>query len=77
MFSPYEYTHAPPGKAFFHLGVFVAAVLALCGVVSFIYPDKPSAPRTFEGGLAEELGSVKVRARMDGDVDGDHRKIGE
>lgn len=40
----------------FQIGVFVAAVFALCGVVAMNYPDKPSAPREFEGGLEKELG---------------------
>lgn len=49
-----------PGKAAFQLGCFVSVVLALCGVVSFIYPDKPSAPRTFPGGLDRELGGPRA-----------------
>lgn len=56
MFSPEEYTHTSPGKGLFQLGCFVAAVGALCWVVSIYYPDKPSAPREFPGGLEEELG---------------------
>ncbi len=34
----------------------MAAVFGLCGIVSMTYPDKPSAPREFEGGLEKELG---------------------
>ena len=56
MFSPYEYTHVTPGKGLFQLGCFVAAVFGLAGVVSLTYPDTPSAPREFEGGLERELG---------------------
>jgi NADH dehydrogenase (ubiquinone) 1 beta subcomplex subunit 8 len=56
MFSPEEYTHSTPGKAVFQIGCFVAAVFTLCGVVAMYYPDKPSAPREFEGGLERELG---------------------
>lgn len=56
MFSPEEQTHITTGKAAFHLGCFVAAILALCGVVSIYYPDRPSAIRTFPGGLDKELG---------------------
>lgn len=56
MFSLEEYTHSTPGKAVFQIGCFVAAVFALCGVVALYYPDKPSAPREFEGGLERELG---------------------
>lgn len=56
MFSPEEYTHVKPGKAFLQLGCFAATVLGFCGVASLYYPDKPSAPRTFPGGLSTELG---------------------
>ena len=56
MFSPEEYTHFTPGKGIFLIGCWVASVLGLCGVVSLYYPDKPSAPRTFPGGLDRELG---------------------
>lgn len=64
MLSPEEYTHTTPGKGFFQLGLFVATVFALAGVVSLVYEDKPSAPREFPGGLEEELGgpdAVRVR----------------
>ncbi|THC93757.1 hypothetical protein EYZ11_006765 [Aspergillus tanneri] len=56
VFSPEQYTHVTARKGFFHLGVFVATFLGLCGVVSLSYPDKPSAPRTFPDGLEKELG---------------------
>lgn len=68
MFSPEEYTHVTPAKGFFQLGCFVAAVGALLGVVSLYYPDKPSAPRTFPGGLEAELGgpnALPVRSGED------------
>jgi NADH dehydrogenase (ubiquinone) 1 beta subcomplex subunit 8 len=55
-FSPHEYTWVKPGKGALQLGCFVAIVLGFCGVVSVLYPDKPSAPREFEGGLEKELG---------------------
>ncbi|KAI9733153.1 MAG: hypothetical protein M1818_007271 [Claussenomyces sp. TS43310] len=58
MFSLEEYTHVTAGKAFFQLGCFIAAVFGLCGVVATVYPDKPSAPREFEGGLEKELGGL-------------------
>jgi len=58
MFSPEEYTHYKPGKAFFLLGCFVTTVVGLCAVVYPYYPDKPSAPRTFPGGLDRELGGA-------------------
>ncbi|KAL2214870.1 hypothetical protein M432DRAFT_628126 [Thermoascus aurantiacus ATCC 26904] len=56
VFSPEQYTHVTPGKAFLHLSCFVAAFLGLCGAVSLLYPDKPSVPRTFPDGLEKELG---------------------
>lgn len=56
VFSPEQYTHVTPGKGFFHLGVFVATFLGLCGLVSLYYPDRPSAPRTYVDGLEKELG---------------------
>ncbi|MCJ1342557.1 hypothetical protein MMC31_000743 [Peltigera leucophlebia] len=56
MFSPEEYTHFTSGRAFFLLGCFAASVGALCWVVSKNYPDKPSVPRRFPGGLDRELG---------------------
>lgn len=60
VFSPEQYTHAPPGKAFFHLGCFVAAFLGLCGVVKMTYADKPAAARTFPDGLEKELGGASA-----------------
>ena len=56
MFSPEEYTHFKPSKGALLLGTFVATVLGLCAVVYPYYPDKPSAPRAFPGGLDIELG---------------------
>lgn len=56
MFSPEEYTHFKPGMALFLLGCFAASVGALYVAVSFVYPDRPSVPREFPGGLEEELG---------------------
>jgi NADH dehydrogenase (ubiquinone) 1 beta subcomplex subunit 8 len=56
LFSPEEYTHATSGVAFFQLGCFITAVFGLCGVVYYLYPDKQSSPREFEGGLEKELG---------------------
>ena len=56
VFSLYEYTHFTSRRAFFLMGCFITSIFGLCGVVSMSYPDKPSAPRTFEGGLDRELG---------------------
>lgn len=44
------------GHAGLLLGCFVAAFGTLCLGVAQLYPDKPSAPRTFPGGLDVELG---------------------
>jgi len=68
MFSPYEYTHTPPGKGALQLLCFVSVVLGLSYVVSFNYPDRPTVPKEYEGGLEEELGgSAAVRAQAPGD----------
>jgi NADH dehydrogenase (ubiquinone) 1 beta subcomplex subunit 8 len=56
VFSLEEYTHTTPSMAIFQIGCFISAVLALCGVTAMLYPDKPSVPREFEGGLDRELG---------------------
>ncbi|KAL8700326.1 MAG: hypothetical protein Q9224_001016 [Gallowayella concinna] len=56
VFSPHEYTHFTAAKGLFLNGCFIAAVLGLCGVVAIYYPDRPTVPRTFPGGLDRELG---------------------
>ncbi|MCJ1264069.1 hypothetical protein MMC22_003940 [Lobaria immixta] len=58
MFSLEEYRHFTPAKGFFLLGCAIATVGGLCGIVSLYYPDKPSVPRTFPGGLDRELGGA-------------------
>jgi NADH dehydrogenase (ubiquinone) 1 beta subcomplex subunit 8 len=60
LFSTEEYTHAKPSTAFFQLGCFVTAVFGLCGVVYMFYPDTPTVPREFEGGLERELGGPEA-----------------
>ncbi|KAK5111936.1 hypothetical protein LTR85_011683 [Meristemomyces frigidus] len=60
IFSPEEYTHFKPGWGLVLMGSFVATVGVLCAVVSRYYPDKPSAPRTFPGGLEKELGGPRA-----------------
>ncbi|KAK3376802.1 hypothetical protein B0T24DRAFT_619736 [Lasiosphaeria ovina] len=70
MFTPYEYTWVTPGKGLAQIGAFIAVVLSLCLAVKQVYPDKPSYPREFEGGLVKELGGAgAVRARAAGDAD--------
>ncbi|KAL8808686.1 MAG: hypothetical protein Q9223_004084 [Gallowayella weberi] len=56
MMSPHEYTHVTPAKGFFLFGCFVTAVLGLCGVVRIYYPDRPTTPKLYPGGLDRELG---------------------
>ncbi|KAI1491586.1 hypothetical protein F5X96DRAFT_458003 [Biscogniauxia mediterranea] len=68
VFSPYEYTWTTPGKGLAQIGAFVATFMGLCWVVGRLYPDKPSYPREFEGGLERELGGPGAeRARAPGD----------
>ncbi|KAJ5225106.1 hypothetical protein N7468_006331 [Penicillium chermesinum] len=68
VFSPEQYTHVSAGKGALHFGCFVAAFLGLCGVVSLFYPDKPSVPKTYPGGLEKELGGPNaVPARKAGE----------
>jgi len=68
MFSPEEYTHSKPGKAALQVCAFVVAVFALMGAVRMSYPDKPSVPKEYEGGLERELGgplAVRVSLRQE------------
>lgn len=58
--SLHDYDHFTPGWGGVLFGTFVASVFALCGVVSFYYPDKKSAPRTFSDGLEVELGGKRA-----------------
>ncbi|KAH8692429.1 hypothetical protein BGW36DRAFT_304485 [Talaromyces proteolyticus] len=68
VFSPEQYTHVTSNKALLSVGTFIVGFLGFCGLVSFYYPDKPSAPRTFPDGLEKELGgSGAVAARKTGE----------
>ncbi|KAG5951101.1 hypothetical protein E4U53_003775 [Claviceps sorghi] len=70
IFSPYEYTWTKPGPGLVMIGAFVAVFLGLSGLVYLKYPDQPTYPREFEGGLERELGGPgAVRARQEGDED--------
>lgn len=60
VFSTEPYTHAKPLTAFASFGTFILATFGLCGVVYMYYPDKASTPRTFDNGLATELGGVRA-----------------
>lgn len=58
-FSLWEYTwitHTP--TALFQIGLFVATVGGLTGVVYMFYPDKPATPREFTPGLENYLPSL-------------------
>ncbi|RYP66900.1 hypothetical protein DL771_007557 [Monosporascus sp. 5C6A] len=68
MFSPYEYTWISPGKGLAQVAAFIATLVGVCWVIGRVYPDKPSFPREFEGGLEKELGGPgAMRARAPGD----------
>ncbi|KAI9759464.1 MAG: swr1 complex component [Chaenotheca gracillima] len=68
VFSLEEYNHVKPGKGALQIGAFVACVLTLCGVTSYLYPDKPAVPREYPDGLDRELGGKgAVRAHKPGD----------
>lgn len=56
MFTPYEYTWVTPGKGLMQIGAFIAVFLGVCYAVKVTYPDRPSYPREYEGGLEKELG---------------------
>ena len=56
MFSPHEYTWVSPGKGLAQIATFIATTVGLCWVIGRVYPDRPSYPREFEGGLEKELG---------------------
>ncbi|KAI0903253.1 hypothetical protein F4823DRAFT_619335 [Ustulina deusta] len=79
MFSPHEYTWVSSRTAFAQLGVFIAVFMGVCWVIGRLYPDKPSFPREFEGGLERELGGPgATRARAPGDPEPfQAEKIGE
>ncbi|KAI8628011.1 hypothetical protein F5Y19DRAFT_439197 [Xylariaceae sp. FL1651] len=68
IFSPYEYTWVGSRTAFAQIGAFIVVFVGVCWVVGRLYPDKPSFPREFEGGLERELGgpgAVRARAPED------------
>ncbi|KAJ4366427.1 hypothetical protein N0V83_008063 [Neocucurbitaria cava] len=65
--SLYDYSHFKPGWGAVLMGTFIASVFGLCAAVSFVYPDKISAPKTYPGGLEAELGgkgAMTVSTRM-------------
>jgi NADH dehydrogenase (ubiquinone) 1 beta subcomplex subunit 8 len=56
IFTPHEYTWVSPRKGLVQIAAFIATFLSVCYVVKATYPDRPSFPREFEGGLERELG---------------------
>lgn len=56
IFSPWEYTWTTTGPGLMMVGTFIATFLGITGIVYLNYPDKPTFPREFEGGLERELG---------------------
>jgi len=60
VFALHDYNHFTPGWGAVLFGTFVASVLGLCGVVSMVYPDKISVPKTYPDGLEVELGGKRA-----------------
>lgn len=56
MFSPYQYTWTSTGPGLLMIGTFVSVFLGVTTITYLTYPDQPSYPREFEGGLERELG---------------------
>ena len=53
------------------LGTFVVGFLGIFAITTQTYPDRVAVPRTFEGGLEEELGGPKaLRVSCEQYVDG-------
>lgn len=68
--SPHEYTWTTMDKAWKQSASAVIAFFAVIGVVYMLYPDRPSYPKEYEGGLERELGGPgALRARKEGDDD--------
>lgn len=68
IFSLEEYTVMSGRQGTIMWAFFLSCVGALSFAVYATYPDKPSAPKTYEGGLEAELGgSGALRAYKDGD----------
>ncbi|EPE06984.1 nadh ubiquinone oxidoreductase subunit [Ophiostoma piceae UAMH 11346] len=70
MFTPYEYTWTTAGKGLAQIGAFVVVFLSVVFAVKATYPDQPTVPREYEGGLERELGGPgAVRARSPEDAE--------
>lgn len=60
IFSLEEYTHMSPGRGLLLWSGFIATILGLGYAVSQTYPDRPSAPKEYPGGLETELGGPRA-----------------
>lgn len=56
VFSLHDYTHMTSGRAALCWAFFIGTVLSLSYTVKLTYPDRPSAPKEYEGGLDREMG---------------------
>lgn len=56
VFSLEEYTHMSSARGALLWAGFLGCVGALSYAVYLTYPDRPSAPKTYDGGLDRELG---------------------
>ena len=56
----HDYDHFTPGWGGVLLGTFCAAVAGLCLAVSYVHPDKVSAPKIYPDGLEIELGGKRA-----------------
>ena len=56
VFSPEDYTHFTAAWGVVLWGCFLASGAVLMAAVYQYYPDTPTVPRTFPGGLEKELG---------------------
>ncbi|KAF2453475.1 NADH:ubiquinone oxidoreductase 20.1kD subunit [Lineolata rhizophorae] len=66
--STEDYQHFSQRRGLMLWGFTIATFAALMATVKMLYPDKPAAPRTFPGGLDEELGGQgALRARKEGE----------
>ncbi|KAF2100570.1 hypothetical protein NA57DRAFT_54649 [Rhizodiscina lignyota] len=70
VFSTEDYTWVKASWGLVLFGTFVATFAGLCAVVYQYYPDTPTTPRRFPGGLDKELGgSGAVIAPSDSESD--------
>jgi NADH dehydrogenase (ubiquinone) 1 beta subcomplex subunit 8 len=56
VFSLEDYTHMTTARASLCWAVFIASIYGVYYAVKATYPDRPSVPKEYEGGLDKELG---------------------